>query len=269
MTLPPQSILDLPDGARFVDYGAGGRMVLFIGRQNLSLSHSVRADFASLFQENGLRFVAFEPPYEAACRRDDPQDRLSRWPAPLRRVLRGLLFLRRLRTWKYLRPAQRREAASVQHWSASLLAAVRALPAPPAVLTGFSHGARVASLIADQLGVAGVVCFGYPFRNPDEPEDPARTAHLARLRTPCLIIQGSHDEYGGRDVRDRYPLSPAIAVEFVATNHGFLLSGTQWQAISGRLRQFCGVVLPAGPVAATQVTVGVPQGMRYRNKGEG
>ena len=31
-------------------------------------------------------------------------------------------------------------------------------------------GGRIASMVADQAGVAGVVCLGYPFHPPGKPE---------------------------------------------------------------------------------------------------
>ena len=56
-------------------------------------------------------------------------------------------------------------------------------------------GGRVASLVADALlhadgQIAGLLCIGYPFHAPGQPER-LRTAHLAALGTPALICQGS------------------------------------------------------------------------------
>src|SRR5260370_602573 len=50
---------------------------------------------------------------------------------------------------------------------------------------GKSLGGRIASLIADQAGVRGLVCLGYPFRPPGAAAAVAekRTAHLRDLRT--------------------------------------------------------------------------------------
>src|SRR5258706_4950596 len=35
---------------------------------------------------------------------------------------------------------------------------------------GKSMGGRIATMVADELGVRGVVCFGYPFHPPGKPE---------------------------------------------------------------------------------------------------
>ena len=76
---------------------------------------------------------------------------------------------------------------------------------------GKSLGGRMASLIADELGARALVCLGYPFHPPGRPEK-LRTAHLERLETPTLILQGERDPFGGREDVGGYRLSPAIRV---------------------------------------------------------
>lgn len=82
---------------------------------------------------------------------------------------------------------------------------------------GKSMGGRLASMIADQAGVRGLVCLGYPFRPPGA--DPAvaarRTAHLRDLRTPTLIVQGTRDSFGGPDEVAHFTLSPRIRVHWI------------------------------------------------------
>jgi uncharacterized protein len=83
------------------------------------------------------------------------------------------------------------------------------------VIGGKSMGGRVASMIADELHaagrIAGLLCLGYPFHPPGRPTQ-LRTRHLAALRTPTLICQGTRDEFGTRDEVSAYVLSPAIRV---------------------------------------------------------
>ncbi|MFP5286233.1 MAG: alpha/beta fold hydrolase, partial [Thermoanaerobaculia bacterium] len=50
------------------------------------------------------------------------------------------------------------------------------------VIGGKSMGGRMASMIADEAGVRGLVCLGYPFHPQGRPER-LRVAHLADLRT--------------------------------------------------------------------------------------
>jgi uncharacterized protein len=84
-------------------------------------------------------------------------------------------------------------------------------------LGGKSMGGRIASMIADEAGVRGLVCLGYPFRPPGADPSVAakRTAHLRDLRTPTLIVQGTRDPFGGPDEVAGYALSPRIRVRWI------------------------------------------------------
>jgi predicted alpha/beta-hydrolase family hydrolase len=79
---------------------------------------------------------------------------------------------------------------------------------------GKSMGGRIATMVADELGVRGVVCFGYPFHPPGKPEK-VRTAHLETMATPLLVLQGERDPFGTRDDVTGYRLSPAITIEWM------------------------------------------------------
>jgi predicted alpha/beta-hydrolase family hydrolase len=82
---------------------------------------------------------------------------------------------------------------------------------------GKSLGGRIASMIADQAGVRGLVCLGYPFRplGADPAVAARRTAHLRDLRTLALIVQGTRDPFGGPDEVAGYALSPRIRVHWI------------------------------------------------------
>ena len=77
------------------------------------------------------------------------------------------------------------------------------------VIGGKSMGGRFASMVADEAGVRGLVCLGYPFHPPGQPAK-LRTAHLEQLKTPALIIQGTRDQFGTREEVEGYTLSPSI-----------------------------------------------------------
>jgi len=79
---------------------------------------------------------------------------------------------------------------------------------------GKSMGGRMATLVADELRVRGVVCFGYPFHPPGQPAK-VRTAHLQKLVTPMLVLQGERDPFGTRDDVAGYDLSPSIRIEWI------------------------------------------------------
>ncbi len=159
-------------------HGAGAPMTSpFLGR------------FAALLAASGLLVTRFEFPYMAARRSGGP-----RTPPPRAELL------------------TRDYEAAVSEVSASLAEGQRL------VIGGKSMGGRVASLIADRLfregRIAGLVCLGYPFHPPGKP-DRLRTAHLAALACPTLIVQGERDPFGAREEVAGYQLSPSIAVRWI------------------------------------------------------
>lgn len=93
--------------------------------------------------------------------------------------------------------------------------AIDQLGGGPAVsVGGKSLGGRMASMVADEKGVRGLVCFGYPFHPPGAPEK-MRTKHLMSLKTPALIIQGTRDAFGGPDDVKSYRLPKTIRIEWL------------------------------------------------------
>ena len=96
------------------------------------------------------------------------------------------------------------------------VAAVDALKAKgPLIIGGKSMGGRVASMVCDDLlaqgRIAGLLCLGYPFHPVGKPEQ-LRTAHLAELKTPALIAQGTRDPFGTREEVKGYKLSKNIEI---------------------------------------------------------
>jgi predicted alpha/beta-hydrolase family hydrolase len=89
------------------------------------------------------------------------------------------------------------------------------------VIGGKSMGGRMASMVADELGVRGLLCLGYPFHPPGAPAR-TRTAHLENLRTPTLIIQGTRDALGSREDVAGYHLAKVIRFEWLPDgDHSF------------------------------------------------
>ncbi len=92
---------------------------------------------------------------------------------------------------------------------------------PRVAVGGKSMGGRIASMIADEVGARALVCFGYPFHPPGQPEK-LRTKHLEPLRTPALILQGTRDAFGVPDEVAGYGLSPEIRVHWIEQgDHSF------------------------------------------------
>lgn len=161
----------------------------------LILAHGAGAAMDSAFMDRiakgvaaaGWRVVRFEFPYMAARRETGARKPPDRAP-----VL--------LETW-------RRVVAEIG----------RERP----VIGGKSLGGRMASMIADEARVRGLVCLGYPFHPPGRP-DRLRTEHLAGLKTPALFLQGERDPLGCADEVPGYSLSEAISVAWLPDgDHSF------------------------------------------------
>lgn len=103
----------------------------------------------------------------------------------------------------------------LEHWR-EMVSIWRMAESGPLWLAGKSMGGRMASLLADELGAAGLICLGYPFHPAGKP-DRLRTEHLATLATPTLIVQGERDALGSREEVAGYTLAPSIEVQWIAT----------------------------------------------------
>jgi hypothetical protein len=95
------------------------------------------------------------------------------------------------------------------------LKVVEAFGAERLIMAGKSLGGRVASLVADQAGVKGLVCLGYPFHLPGKPEQ-TLIDKLADIKTPTLIVQGERDRFGSREEVESYQLAAAVRLHWVA-----------------------------------------------------
>ena len=91
---------------------------------------------------------------------------------------------------------------------------------------GKSMGGRMASMVADEAAVRGLICFGYPFHPPGKP-DQTRIAHLEHLRTPALILQGTRDTFGTPDDVRPYPLATSIRIEWLERGDHSLRGGLE------------------------------------------
>ncbi len=137
--------------------------------------------------EGGYRVVRFEFPYMAE-RRETGKKR----PPNTQKVL--------LETWRTV---------------------IEDLGSDTLVIGGKSMGGRMASMVADEMKVRGVICLGYPFHPPGRPEK-LRTEHLVDLKTPTLICQGERDTFGTKEEVPAYPLSKKIKFHWLPDgDHGF------------------------------------------------
>lgn len=82
------------------------------------------------------------------------------------------------------------------------------------VIGGKSMGGRMASMIADDAGVRGLLCLGYPFYGAGRKDKP-RIEHLLALKTRTLICQGERDPMGDRESVSALNLAPAIKLRWL------------------------------------------------------
>ena len=109
-------------------------------------------------------------------------------------------------------------AVLMKHWQ-KVIASLKSRG--PLIIGGKSLGGRIATLVADEARVAGLVCLGYPFHPPGRP-DKLRTEHLKTLATPTLIIQGERDTFGDQSEIRNYNLSSSIRVDWLQDgDHSF------------------------------------------------
>lgn len=91
------------------------------------------------------------------------------------------------------------------------------------VVGGHSYGARVASLLAAETPVAGLVLLSYPLHAPGrQPTWEERTAHWPQIGCPILVLSGESDPFAdlellGRAVRR---LRRATLVTYPGVGHG-------------------------------------------------
>jgi uncharacterized protein len=167
--------------------------------------------FALGLARRGIRVARFEFPYMAERRQ-----RGSRRPPDREAVLRE--------TW---------------------LAVVDMLGKDRLVIGGKSMGGRIASLVADEAAVAGLVCLGYPFHPTGRPQQ-LRIDHLQKIKTPTLILQGERDPFGSREEVSGYRLPSRIRVRWIKDgDHSFKprkSSGTtqeqNWDAAIDQIESF-------------------------------
>ena len=169
-------------GRYLIDGAGDGRPTLVVAHgAGAPMDHPWMDRVCALIAEQGVRTVRFEFPYMAVRRISGKRP----GPNPAR-VLEAI--------WREV---------------------IGELGAEGLVIGGKSMGGRSASMVAEEAGVAGVVCFGYPFHPPGRPEK-MRTAHLEAIQTPVLIVQGERDTFGRPEEVAGYELSDKVRLHWMA-----------------------------------------------------
>jgi uncharacterized protein len=160
-------------------------------------THPFMVRYAGGLAQRGVHVVTFDFPYMQARRRSP--DRAAVLEDTFRRVI----------------------AAAAQHPS---------LAADRVFIGGKSMGGRIATHVAaaadlwpaPSAPLAGVIVLGYPLNPPggSSKRSPDRVSHLAHVRAPLLIVQGTRDSFGGPDdIRRAAP--NATVIEVPTGDHSF------------------------------------------------
>jgi uncharacterized protein len=163
-----------------LDSGSGGTRFLFAHGAGAPMDSPFMNEVAGALAGHGIRVIRFEFPYMAARRSG------ARKPPDREAVL--------LDTWRTIIAEHRGDGR--------------------VFIGGKSMGGRMATMIADEVDVQGVICLGYPFHPPGKP-DKLRIAHLRDIRTPVLMIQGTRDALGSREEVEPMELSKAVRIAWL------------------------------------------------------
>jgi uncharacterized protein len=91
------------------------------------------------------------------------------------------------------------------------------------VIGGHSFGGRVASMVAAETAVRGLVLLSYPLHRPGHPEE-LRVEHWPRIACPVLLLSGESDPFARVELlRENLPLlRDATLHTYPGVQHGLL-----------------------------------------------
>lgn len=108
---------------------------------------------------------------------------------------------------------------------------------------GKSMGGRMASLIADEAQIKGLICLGYPFHAPGKTNTKDRVDHLEHLKTRTIILQGERDTMGNVEDVESYNLSKKIKVHwFNDGDHGLKPRVKSGTTLEKNLAEACKII---------------------------
>jgi hypothetical protein len=180
----------------------------------------------------------------------DIEGKLNKLPAPIRILAKIYTVLTNPYLWEYCFPNSSLKNPSIEDRCRRLKKYISSFGKNVnLVVLSRSAGGRVASLIADEVGIKKLICIGYPFKHPDQAVEVERFAHLSKVKTPFFIIQGTDDIYGGTEITSIYDLAPNTSVKFVDASHDFKIAPEQWHTVLHDIKKFISTDV-AGPVYA-------------------
>ncbi len=110
---------------------------------------------------------------------------------------------------------------------------------PGSIIGGHSYGGRVASLVASEDLVGGLVLFSYPLHRPGRPLE-LRTAHWPLIDCPVLLLSGESDPFARLDLLRQSVklLKRAELVTFPGIGHGLTRTPKVFEAALDLVARF-------------------------------
>lgn len=215
------------------------KLLVVIGRENLHKDSGIYTHLFSNYK------VIFEPSDELAMQYDKVisfGERIALAKGIARRIYSAFLKLRfmlKYRDWKghyfqLFKPHYRDfdyRKAILHHFFSTLKSKYKV------IIVGRSAGALLATQLADEFQFEHVICLGYPFKDHDLPDEPYRTEHLAHLKTPTTIYQGTKEVYGRPSELGNYKLSKNIQIIGVDSDHDYALNTADLTKITQQLNE--------------------------------
>jgi hypothetical protein len=152
------------------------------------------------------------------------------------KIIKATLLLRYPSRWRYylFRNLERHHTSTRE-----LVRFIRKQEGKSITLLTHSAGGIAGTLVEHLENVNGHICFGYPFKHPDKPEESRRTSHLGCVKKPFLIVQGNQDEYGNSQSTSCYKLSPTTTLRPIEATHDYEdMNPAEFEALFVELQRF-------------------------------
>jgi hypothetical protein len=216
------------------------KLIFLIGRDNWQKDDLLNHILISYLKRTNFEIIWEDPAGELLYKLRRLEHQIKWLPNSVKILnLRIVQVLFGVFNWKYFSYLSNRTKSSpkirIQKLKESL---IKLQTDKEIIILSRSAGGRFASRIADELKLNRIICLSYPFKHPNENDQPDRYSHLKDIETPMLIIQGTKDEYGGLGLELKYELSSNIELFFIEANHDFNISIEEWEKVLLKINSF-------------------------------
>ncbi|MCX6714773.1 MAG: hypothetical protein NTX72_03090 [Candidatus Uhrbacteria bacterium] len=222
-------------------------ILLILGRNNFLKDEELIRSLVDALTSEKMTIVCYEHVGVTTAKRinlacDQFLSRHKWIPIASRNFLKMCLLVKYPKVWHYFYLAKMDSPKLVVFQVKQLRKYLSTVDASKNVfLLSRSASGRAAALVAEEPVVKKIICLGYPFKHLTASDEQERVRPLATISKPYLIVQGTQDVYGGREVLDRYTFSPNVSFSFVDADHDFLVSKVEWERVMMEVRDFIAI----------------------------